>query len=142
MEFQRIRGATLAFVLAAAWSGHQATASAQLGGRGNVLDTPNPSGVLRSITLDGGALDRSNPFFQALGTNGRSCVSCHVPQSGWAITPAEVQDRFRRTRGLDPIFRANDGSNSPLADVSTLAARRRSYSMLLNKGLIRVGLPV
>src|SRR4029077_19227793 len=40
------------------------------------------------------------------------------------------------------IFRINDGSNSPLADVSTLDARKRAYSMLLNKGVIRVGLAV
>ncbi|MGH9886790.1 MAG: hypothetical protein ACREBE_14765, partial [bacterium] len=34
------------------------------------------------------------------------------------------------------------GSNSPDADVSTLAKRRQAYTMLLNRGLIRVGLPV
>jgi hypothetical protein len=107
-----------------------------------VLDTPDPSGVLRTITLDGSPLDVSNPFFQSLGTNGRSCVSCHVPITGWTISPPEVRARFEATRGLDPIFRANDGSNSPRADVSTVAARRAAYGMLLNKGLIRVGLPV
>ena len=108
----------------------------------NVLDTPNPSGVLRTITLDGSPLDFSNPFFQSLGTNGRSCVSCHVPSTGWTISPAEVRARFDKTRGLDPIFRTNDGSNSPRADVSTVAARRAAYSMLLNNGLIRVGLAI
>jgi cytochrome c peroxidase len=111
-------------------------------GQHGVLDTPDPSGVLRTITLDGGALDRSNPFFQSLGSNGRSCVSCHVPSTGWTISPAEVQARFDATDGLDPIFRTNDGSNSPLADVSTVRARRAAYSVLLNKGLIRVGLPI
>ena len=109
----------------------------------NALDTKNPDGQLRSITLDGSALDTSaNAFFQSLGTNGRSCVSCHVPAAGWSITPAELRKRFRDTDGLDPIFRTNDGSNSPKADVSTVAARRDAYSMLLNKGVIRVGLPV
>jgi hypothetical protein len=34
----------------------------------------------------------------------------------------------------------NDGSNSPNADVSTLEARRAAYSMLLTKGVIRVGI--
>src|SRR5262245_23139165 len=108
----------------------------------SVLDTPNPSGVLRTITLDGRPLDFSNPFFQSLGTNGRSCVSCHVPSTGWAISPHEVRARFEKTRGMDPIFRTNDGSNSPHANVSTVAARRAAYSMLLKKGLIRVGLGI
>src|SRR4029434_9736928 len=58
------------------------------------------------------------------------------------VTPAGLQERFETTKGRDPIFRTNDGSNSPLADVSTVAARRAAYSMLLTKGLIRVGLPV
>src|SRR5207253_7413461 len=102
----------------------------------------NPSGVLRSVTLDGSSPDLGGAFFQSLGTNGRSCISCHVPSTGWTISPAEVQLRFRRTDGLDPIFRTNDGANSPRADVSTVAARRAAYSMLLTKGLIRVGIPM
>jgi cytochrome c peroxidase len=110
--------------------------------RRDMLDTANPSGVLRTITLDGEPLDFRNPFFKSLGTNGRACVSCHVPATGWTISPAEVRFRFAATDGLDPIFRTNDGSNSPLADVSTVAARRMAYSMLLDKGLIRVGLPI
>jgi hypothetical protein len=51
-----------------------------------------------------------------------------------------VQDRFDATDGLDPIFRTVDGSNSPNADVSTRKARSRAYSMLLGKGVIRIGL--
>ena len=43
------------------------------------------------------------------------------------------------TGGSDPIFRTNDGSNSPDADVSTLEARRAAYTMLLSKALIRIG---
>jgi hypothetical protein len=53
-----------------------------------------------------------------------------------------VQKRFRNSAGTDPIFRTNDGSNSPNANVSNAAARRLAYSMLLKKGLIRVGLPI
>ena len=43
---------------------------------------------------------------------------------------------------MDPIFRPNDGANCPTADVSTAGARRAAYSLLLDKGLIRVELPV
>lgn len=89
-----------------------------------------------------GHVDLTGAFFQSLGTNGRSCASCHLPDQGWTITPEGVRERFERTGGTDPIFRLNDGSNSPTADVSTVAKRRAAYSMLLTKGLIRVSNPV
>jgi hypothetical protein len=89
-----------------------------------------------------GKVDLTGPFFQSLGTNGRACVSCHQPSQAWTITPQHVQARFDATDGTDPLFRTNDGSNAPEADVSTVAARRAAYSMLLGKGLIRVGLPI
>jgi cytochrome c peroxidase len=89
-----------------------------------------------------GAIDFDDLFFQPLGTNGRSCGSCHQAADGWTIVPSHVQARFEATDGEDPIFRTNDGSNSPNADVSTTAARRSAYSMLLTKGLIRVGIGV
>jgi processive rubber oxygenase RoxA-like protein len=101
----------------------------------------NPTGLARTFST-AGRIDTDNPFFQSLGTNGRACVTCHQPATGWTVTPVEIRRRFERTGGLDPIFRANDGSNSPLADVSTVEARRSAYSMLLTKGLIRVGIGI
>src|SRR4051812_49951888 len=74
------------------------------------IHTPNPGGVLTSVAFPGNSFDASSPFFQSLGTNGRSCASCHAPSTGWTISPAEIQDRFDRTQGLDPIFRRVDGS--------------------------------
>src|SRR5690606_32166193 len=76
------------------------------------------------------------------GSNGRRCVTCHDPADGWSIRPASLQKRFAATDGLDPIFRPNDGSNSPTADVSSVHARRNAYTMLLTKAVIRIGLPV
>jgi cytochrome c peroxidase len=105
------------------------------------LDFPNPGGVARTLST-GGPIDTRNPFFLSLGANGRACVTCHEPQAGWTITPERLQARFVATHGLDPIFRLNDGANSPRDAVSTFEDRRRAYSMLLTKGLIRVGLPV
>jgi cytochrome c peroxidase len=105
------------------------------------LTFANPAGVHRTFNT-AGAIDADNPFFQDLGTNGRSCFTCHRPAQAWTITPAEVRQRFEQTEGLDPIFRSNDGSNCEGADLSTRHSRRRAFSMLLDKGLIRVGLPV
>jgi cytochrome c peroxidase len=107
----------------------------------NMLPFANPTGVAATFST-AGKVDLTGPFFQSLGTNGRACVTCHQPSTGWTITPANVQARFDATGGMDPIFRTNDGSNSPDADVSTLEARRAAYSMLLGKGLIRVGIGI
>jgi processive rubber oxygenase RoxA-like protein len=130
----------LVIATAAAW-----VASGQTeedgGGRNPLAPFVNPTGVARTFSASGHA-DTDNPFFQSLGTNGRACITCHQPATGWTISPAEARQRFERTGGLDPIFRTNDGSNSPLADVSTVEARRNAYSMLLNKGLIRVGIGI
>ena len=104
------------------------------------LAFPNEGGVLRVVGMNESDLD--GPFFQPLGSNGRSCLTCHQPAQGWSITPAELRDRFDRTDGLDPVFRANDGSNCEGADLSTVRKRRRAFSLLLDKGLIRVGLDV
>jgi len=101
----------------------------------------NPFGSHATFSTKG-SIDLRNEFFQELGTNGRRCDSCHRPEEGWTITPAGVQERFEKTRGADAIFRTNDGSNSPNADVSTLDAQRKAYSMLLTKGLVRVGIGI
>jgi hypothetical protein len=117
-----------------------AYASSAMPDRTGALTFPNPSGVVGTVGM--GETDADNPFFQELGTNGRSCVTCHRPAQGWNITPAELRDRFDRTSGLDPIFRTNDGSNCENADVSTLRKRRQAFSLLLEKALIRVPLLV
>jgi len=109
----------------------------------------NATGVFTTVSSQG-FIDLDNEFFQPLGTNGRRCVSCHVPSAGWTITPAQLQAVFDATRGgarddrfgLGAVFRTVDGANAPTADVSTLAKRRSAYSMLLDHGLIRIGLPV
>jgi cytochrome c peroxidase len=101
----------------------------------------NPTGTSQSFSSNG-ALDTRNPFFLNLGSNGRSCSSCHQPDQGWSVTPISLQHRFDASAGLDPIFRLNDGAVSPLAPVSTLNARRQSFGLLLSKGLIRVGIGI
>ncbi len=107
----------------------------------NLAPFGNDSGVARTFNTNG-AIDLSNDFFQSLGTNGRSCGTCHQASDGWTVTPAHIQSRFATTQGLDPIFRPVDGADCPSADVSTVAARQQAYSMLLAKGLIRVSLGV
>jgi cytochrome c peroxidase len=105
------------------------------------LAADDAHGRIRTVTT-AGPLDLSNPFFQDLGSNGRRCSTCHLPDQAWSFTPENAQKRFRDTRGLDPLFRANDGTTCENADISTLAKRKEAFSLLLDRGLIRVGLDV
>lgn len=107
----------------------------------NVLRAPDPTGTTELYTTLA-SFDLSNPFFQSLGTNGRSCATCHQLTEGATVSAAGVQARFAASRGTDPIFRLVDGANAPTADVSTLSARAVAYSMLLSKGVIRVQMPI
>ncbi len=117
------------------------TAAAALSGGDMLLPQPNDAGLALTATSSG-VIDTTNPFFRALGTNGRSCGSCHVASEGWSITPSGLQSRFEATGGLDPVFRPHDVAVSPIADVSSVEARRAAYALLLSRGLVRVGLPV
>jgi hypothetical protein len=111
--------------------------------QGSFFTAHNESGTARTINVAGfPVMAVDNPFFLDLGVDGRRCVTCHEPQTNMTVTPARLRARFDATEGNDPIFRPNDGSNSPLADTSTVEARRAAYSMLLTKGLIRIGLPI
>jgi len=107
----------------------------------NQLLFANGAGVQQTITT-ADSFDFDNPFFQDLGTNGRTCFTCHRPDQAWTVTPERIRERFLITGGLDPIFRNNDGSNCENADVSTLRKRRAAFSLLLAKGLIRIGIDV
>jgi cytochrome c peroxidase len=100
------------------------------------------SGIISTYQPNGDTQTSSNAFFQNLGTNGRTCFTCHQPQTGWSVSAQSVQDRFNASSGTDPIFRLVDGATCPTADVSTLQNKSQAYSLLLNKGLIRIGLPV
>jgi len=79
----------------------------------------------------GGGIDLTGPFFQSLGTNGRSCGTCHVASDGMSVSAGDVQQRFLLTQGNDPIFRTVDGSNCDHnIDVSTFQGRYQAYSLL------------
>jgi hypothetical protein len=108
--------------------------------RTDVIYFRNDSGVQATFSTTG--FDPDNPFFQDLGTNGRSCFTCHRPEQAWSIAPEELEKRFAQTSGLEGIFRSNDGSTCEGADISTIGRRRSAFRLLVDKGLIRVGLTV
>ena len=105
---------------------------------------PNGAGVLETHSTAGnGAINPTGPFFQSLGTNGRSCFSCHRPDQAWSISAQNVALRFALTQGTDPIFRTVDGSNCDHnIDTSTVQGRAQAYSLLTTHGVIRIALAV
>src|SRR5579863_5344552 len=102
----------------------------------------DPSGVVGTFQPNGATITSNNAFFQNLGTNGRTCFTCHQPENGWSVSSASVQARFLLSGGNDPLFRLVDGATCPTDNVSTPAAKLRAYKLLLDKGLIRIGLPL
>ncbi len=83
-----------------------------------------------------GNLDTKSAFFQSLGTNGRSCSTCHVANQALSFSAAGARERFLQTRGTDPLFAAVDGANCPTARPGDVAGR----SLILGSGLIRIPL--
>jgi len=107
------------------------------------LTKVNEAGTYNSIinSLLSPTLLTSNPFFQNLGSNGRTCVSCHEPDQGWSISPPTLQKLFKSTPGA-PVFRTVDGAGCGDADVSTPTIAAQSFKLLLSKGLLRVFIPL
>jgi len=97
----------------------------------------NPLGRVGILLADGSVNTAGHPFFAPTGTNGRGCVTCHQPAGGMSVSVDMLRARWRATGGADPIFAAIDGSNNP----SLPQDQERSHSLLLDRGLFRVGLP-
>jgi cytochrome c peroxidase len=102
----------------------------------------DPSGRVGTFQPNGATITSNNPFFQNLGSNGRTCFTCHQPQNGWSVSAASVRARFAASGGTDPIFRLVDGATCPSDNVTTMGAKRQAYKLLLEKALIRVGIPM
>jgi hypothetical protein len=100
----------------------------------------NPLGRVGAYQPRGAVITATHPFFQSLGTNSRSCTTCHQPPSGMSISLRNVRARFRATQGKDPLFAPIDGANCPNA-VGTSARLRAAHSVILNRAAIRMPLP-
>ena len=96
---------------------------------------PNPAGTAETFHTSGG-IDRTNPFFQRLGINDRTCETCHRADQGWAITASGTSALFDATGGVAAIFNPLDEGARPDADVSTVDARRATFE----KTLLRLAL--
>ena len=97
----------------------------------------NPAGQVRVLNTQGTIRSEGHPFFEALGANGRACVTCHQPSGAMSVAAERIRQRWTDTHGKDPIFAAVDGSNCP----DLPQADPQSHSLLLHKGLFRIHLP-
>jgi cytochrome c peroxidase len=77
-----------------------------------------------------GFIDLSSNYFTPQGTNGRECGTCHAPEDGWSIKPSTVVLTFLLTGGTHPLFVNNLDTDTPASDMSTVAARWNSTTML------------
>ena len=84
----------------------------------------------------GGDIRENNAFFQSLGTNGRTCATCHQADQAMSLSAKGARELFERTHGEDPLFAAFDGANCP----TDTSKKREAHSLLLERGLIRVGI--
>jgi len=99
----------------------------------NLQPFTNTNGSASTYT-NAGEIDESGVFFQTLGTNGRTCATCHQASQGMSLSADTMQALFTSTNGTDPLFNAVDGANYPTAPTGDSA----SHSLILTKGLIRV----
>jgi hypothetical protein len=97
----------------------------------------NPYGQIAVLNTSGSVDTKGHPFFEALGSTGRACVTCHQPSNAMSLSVETIAERWRASRGKDPLFAAIDGSNCP----NLPQEAESSHSLLLNRGLIRISLP-
>jgi cytochrome c553 len=101
----------------------------------NLKHFRDAAGAVATYNTDGDIVE-SNPFFQSLGTNGRTCATCHQANQAFSISARGVRQLYLQTLGRDPLFAAFDGANCPAARSYGPAA----HSLLLERGLIRIGM--
>jgi len=100
-------------------------------------DYDNASGQIRLFNKSGEVETKGHPFFTAIGSNGRACVTCHQPSSAMSLSLNLIRDRWLATKGKDPLFAGVDGSNCP----DLPQDKQESHSLLLERGLFRIALP-
>ena len=101
------------------------------------VEYANASGRLGILNASGAVATDGHPFFEAIGTNGRACVSCHQPADGMSLALSSIVQRWHDSKGADPIFAAIDGMDCP----NRPPADPASHSLLLERGLFRIALP-
>jgi cytochrome c peroxidase len=101
---------------------------------------PDASGRTASYQPLGPTTTAGNAFFQSLGNNGRTCVTCHLPPNAMSVSVENINARWIATTGNDPIFAPVDGADCP--NKVAPSNGRAAHSMLLDRGLFRIFLAI
>jgi len=105
----------------------------------NLLAFLDPTGAVATYNTAGPIVENSkNPFFESLGTNGRTCGTCHLTSDGFGISSNSIRRIYAQSRGSDPLFAAFDGANCP----NSTSHDPSAHSLLLKSGLIRIPIQV
>lgn len=99
--------------------------------------TLDQAGILASVSTNGFSTGDTNGFRANLGTNGRSCATCHVEADAWTFTPRHA----RSLSSDDPLFAPVDGSDCPPTSAAQQPDSAQS-TQVLDYGLIRVELAI
>src|SRR6185437_9833543 len=103
----------------------------------NLFPFHNSTGAVATFSSAGKFVE-SGPFFQSLGTNGRTCASCHIVGNAMGLSAAHAEAVYEQTNGTDPLFSAVDGAVCPTA----APGQQLNFSLLRHYGLIRIELTV
>jgi hypothetical protein len=103
----------------------------------NLFPFLDSTGAAATFTPAGKFVEQG-AFFANLGTNGRTCATCHVAGNAMGLSAAHAEAVYERTNGADPLFSAVDGAVCPTA----APGQALNFSLLRHYGLIRIGLTV
>ena len=103
--------------------------------KSELIITDDPIGKLGSASNNGFSGGSTNGFFVPLGTNSRTCLTCHVADDAYSISPATVKN-IAKKNFRDPLFDPFDGG-ADCTPVDYLQPDARNASMLLRYALIR-----
>jgi hypothetical protein len=101
----------------------------------NLKHFQDKTGAVATFSSNGD-INEKNAFFQSLGTNGRTCATCHQADQAFSLSAKGAREVYERTHGDDPLFAAVDGANCP----TNTSRSREAHSLLLERGLIRIGI--
>lgn len=108
--------------------------------RGHDHESHKDDGV-RSSSSQGNPIPTTSEFFQAQGSNGRNCETCHPQSDGWSLNADTVRRVFDATNGFDPLFSRVDtdvpGLTDEHIDGLSVRDRRKLFTMLLQAKFTR-----
>ena len=106
-------------------------------GSGDILpwqeEYDNADGQVGVFNANGIVRTKGHPFFEALGENGRACVTCHQPSNAMSVSPVAVLGTLEGNRGPGCCLRSRgwrqlSGPARNGAKLSFPAAQARSVS--------------